>query len=117
VYKRQGFFGLYNKKINALVRMITRMPTNKFIIYSSFIATILSIIAASAGWAVREIGRHPWTIYGLVQYQQVITPNPITSEFSMLIIAIELLILISGLVALYFIPTKSLNEIEIVRGG
>jgi cytochrome d ubiquinol oxidase subunit I len=112
-----GFFGLYNKKINALVRMITRMPTNKFIIYSSFIATILSIIAASAGWAVREIGRHPWTIYGLVQYQQVITPNPITSEFSMLIIAIELLILISGLVALYFIPTKSLNEIEIVRGG
>lgn len=112
-----GFFGLYSKKIDILIKVITKTPTNKFIIYSSFVATLLSLIAASAGWAVREIGRHPWTIYGLVQYQQVITPNPITPEFSMLIIAVELLILISGLITLYFIPTRSLNEIEIVRGG
>ncbi len=112
-----AFFGLYSKKIDKLVKIITRMPTERFIIYSSFIAALLGIIAASAGWAVREIGRHPWTIYGLVQYQQVITPNPITPEFSIMIIVIELLVLIGGLIALYYIPTRSLNEIEIVRGG
>ncbi len=112
-----AFLGIYSKKIDKLVRIITRMSTEKFIVYSSFVAMFLGLIAASTGWAVREIGRHPWTIYGLIQYQQVITPNTITPEFSLMIIIIEILVLIGGLIALYYVPTKSLNEIEIVRGG
>ncbi len=111
-----AYLGLLSKKIDMLVRLVMRMPTEKFVVYSSFLATLLGIVAASAGWAVREVGRQPWTIYGLVQYQQVITPNPITPLFSFFIIVVELGIFAAGLVAFYFIPTKSLREMEVVRG-
>jgi cytochrome d ubiquinol oxidase subunit I len=84
------------------------------------VAALLGIIAGSAGWAVRELGRQPWTIYGLVRPDQVITPNPITPLFSYFIILVETMTFVSGIIALYFIPTKSLmeiaKEVEVVRG-
>ena len=115
-----AYLGLFSKKMDRLVRLVLRMPTERFVVYSSFVATVLAIIAGSAGWAVREIGRQPWTIYGLVRPEQVITPNPITPLFSYFIILVELSTLVSGMVALYFIPTRSLlgigAQIEVVRG-
>jgi cytochrome d ubiquinol oxidase subunit I len=111
-----AYLGSLSTKMDRLVRLVLRMPTEKFIVYSSFLATLLGIIAASAGWAVREVGRQPWVIYGLVQYQQVITSDPITPVFSLLIIAVELGIFLAGIVAFYFIPTKSLREMEVIRG-
>jgi cytochrome d ubiquinol oxidase subunit I len=96
------------------------MSTERFVLYSSFVAALLGIVAGSAGWAVRELGRQPWTIYGLVRPEQVITPNPITPLFSYFIILVETMTFVSGAIALYFIPTKSLMEIakqvEVVRG-
>jgi cytochrome d ubiquinol oxidase subunit I len=115
-----AFFGLYSQRIDRLVRAVTRLPTERFLIYSSFIAPILGLAAGGSGWAIREIGRHPWTVYGLLQFTQIVTPFPITFAFSALIIGIEILILLGGLVALYFIPTRALEkaeeEIVIVRG-
>jgi cytochrome d ubiquinol oxidase subunit I len=115
-----AYLGLFSKKIDRLVRLVLRVSTERFVVYSSFVAAVLGIIAGSAGWAVREIGRQPWTIYGLVRPEQVITPNPITPLFSYFIILVELSTLVSGMVALYFIPTRSLlgigAQIEVVRG-
>jgi cytochrome d ubiquinol oxidase subunit I len=115
-----AYLGLFSKRMDRVVRFVLRMSTERFVVYSSFVATILAIIAGSAGWAVREIGRQPWTIYGLVRPEQVITPNPITPLFSYFIILVELSTLVSGMIALYFIPTKSLlgveAQIEVVRG-
>jgi len=96
------------------------MSTEIFLLYSSFAAAAFAGVAGSAGWAVRELGRQPWTIYGLVRPEQVITPNPITPLFSYFIMLVEAVTFACGLVALYFIPTKSLMEIqeqiEVVRG-
>jgi cytochrome d ubiquinol oxidase subunit I len=115
-----AYLGLFSKKIDRLVRAVIRISTERFVVYSSFLAAFLGIIAGSAGWAVRELGRQPWTIYGLVRPEQVITPNPITPLFSYFIMLVEAMILVSGTIALYFIPTKSLWEIEtkveVVRG-
>jgi cytochrome d ubiquinol oxidase subunit I len=113
-----AYLGIYSQRIDRLVRVILKQST--FVVYSSFAASLLGLIAGSAGWAVREIGRQPWTIYGLVRPEQVITPNPITPIFSYFIMLVETATFVSGLVALYFIPTKSLMEIEkrveVVRG-
>jgi cytochrome d ubiquinol oxidase subunit I len=111
-----AYLGLVSSKMDKLVRLVLRMPTEKFVVYSSFLAVVFGLVAASAGWAVREVGRQPWTIYGLVQNQQVITPNPITPLFSLFIISVELGIFMMGLAALYFIPTRSLREMEVVQG-
>ena len=112
--------GLYSPGMDALVKMVIRLPTERFVLYSSFAAAFFAIVAGSAGWAVRELGRQPWTIYGLVRPEQVITPNPITPLFSYFIILVEAMTFVCGVVALYFIPTKSLMEIakqvEVIRG-
>ncbi|MEM4969651.1 MAG: cytochrome ubiquinol oxidase subunit I [Sulfolobales archaeon] len=107
-----AYFGLYIDAIDRLVRKILRTDTETLIIYSSFAAPVLALAAASAGWAVREIGRRPWTIYGLVRKDQVITPVPISFEFSLLVIAIILLIFIGGLIALYYLTIRPLRELE-----
>jgi len=115
-----AYLGLFSRRIDRLVRAVIRMPTERFVLYSSFLAALLGIVAGSAGWAVRELGRQPWTIYGLIRPEQLITPNPITPLFSYFIILVEAITLVGGIVALYFIPTKSLMEItkqvELVRG-
>jgi len=115
-----SYAGLFSRKIDRLVRAVARMPTERFLVYTSFAGAALGIVAGSAGWAVRELGRQPWTIYGLVRPEEVITPNPITPLFSYFIILIEIMTFISGIVALYFIPTKSLlgieTQVEVVRG-
>ena len=115
-----AYLGFFSGRVDRLVRAVMRMPTEQFVMYSSFVAAALAIIAGSAGWAVRELGRQPWTIYGLVRPEQVITPNPITPIFSFFIMLVEAMTFVCGIVALYFIPTKSLMEIhkqiEVVRG-
>jgi len=98
-----GYFGVYSKTIDKIIRKILRIDSERFIVYTSFIEPILGFIAASAGWAIREAGRHPWAIYGLVKYWQVITPDPITLPFSLMIMAIELSILIFGSMAIIYV--------------
>jgi len=115
-----AYLGLLSRRVDRLVRLVTRLPTERFVLYSSFAAAFFGILAGSAGWAVRELGRQPWTIYGLVRPEQLITPNPITPLFSYFIILVEAMTFTCGIVALYFIPTKSLmeiaKEVEVVRG-
>jgi len=115
-----AYFGLFSRRVDQLVRVVIRMPTERFVLYSSFVAALLGIVAGSAGWAVRELGRQPWTIYGLIRPEQLITPNPITPLFSYFITLLETMTFVSGIIALYFIPTKSLMEtakqVEVVRG-
>ena len=115
-----AYLGLFSRRVDRLVRVVIRLSTERFVLYSSFAAAVLGIVAGSAGWAVRELGRQPWTIYGLVRPGQVITPNPITPLFSYFIVLVEAMTFACGVIALYFIPTRSLMEIakqvEVVRG-
>ena len=115
-----AYFGLFVGKIDKFVRFVTKLPTERFLIYSSLIAPFIALAAGASGWAIREIGRQPWIVMGLIQTTQVITPLHITPKFSAFIMAIEVTMFIGGCIALYLIPTRSLEkgqeEIVIVRG-
>ena len=115
-----AYFGLYSKKLDRLVRLVTRLPSERFVIYTSFIAPVIGLAAGGSGWAIREIGRHPWTVYGLMEYSQVVTPATITPQFTALIILLEIVLLVGGLLALYFVPTRALEKGEeqlvVIRG-
>ena len=39
------------------------------------IATPIGFIAVIAGWAVTEVGRQPWTVYGLLRTAQSVSPS------------------------------------------
>jgi cytochrome d ubiquinol oxidase subunit I len=114
-----AFFGLYVGTIDKIIRFFTKGSTERFVILSSFAASIVALLASVTGWFVREVGRHPWTIYGIVKSDQVLTTNRITPEFGLLIITVELLVFLSGLAALYFVPTRALRKGEtvIIRAG
>ncbi len=40
------------------------------------IATPCGFIATEAGWMVTELGRQPWTIYGILKTADAVTPMP-----------------------------------------
>ncbi len=111
-----AYFGLYSKILDRIVRGITRMKTETFVIYSSFLGSILAILAGGFGWATREMGRHPWTIYGLVTYNDVVTAHPVTLAFTIGIIILELSILSAGLWGIYMIYFKNLKR-SVNAGG
>lgn len=43
------------------------VSNQKWLLRSWIIAVPLSYVAVEAGWIVREVGRQPWTLYGLVR--------------------------------------------------
>ncbi|WP_252901059.1 cytochrome ubiquinol oxidase subunit I [Vulcanisaeta sp. JCM 14467] len=67
---------------------------------------VLSAIAATAGWAAREIGRQPWTVYGLITTNEVVTSDPITPGFVAFVVIILLAIAIVGALAMYYVATR-----------
>lgn len=111
-----AYLGLYSRAIDKLVNLILRMKTETFVLYASFLGAVLSILAGGFGWATREMGRHPWTIYGLVTYNDVVTAHPVTLAFTIGIIVLELSILTAGLWGIYMIYFKNLKN-SIVNGG
>jgi cytochrome d ubiquinol oxidase subunit I len=42
--------------------------------YIALVMGVFTPLMAGLGWAVREIGRKPWTVYGLVYPNEIITP-------------------------------------------
>ncbi|WP_457548621.1 cytochrome ubiquinol oxidase subunit I [Archaeoglobus sp.] len=61
-------------------------------IYSPYLLVlpVIAQVVSFLGWAVREIGRKPWTIYGIMDVQTAHTINPPSP-------------VVAGLLALYFI--------------
>ncbi len=64
-------------------------------------AAPLGYVAVEAGWIVREVGRQPWTVYGLIRTSEAASPIPAADVLGSLSLfsAIYVLLLIS---ALYF---------------
>lgn len=59
----------------------------KILLYSGLVMFFIAPAMAGLGWAVREIGRKPWTIYGLLYPEELITPNPVGLDVSAMIIS------------------------------
>lgn len=110
-----GHFGLYSNLIRKLVKILFRMKIETFVLYGSFVGSALAILASVAGWASREMGRHPWTIYGLVTYNDIVNAHQITPLFTSAVIALEIGILLAGLWGIHMIYFKKLDPRR--RGG
>ena len=80
-----------------------------------FILAIMALLGASAaavgGWYVREVGRKPWTVYGLLYPSDVVTPVSYATSTSFLALAysVVLAVNIGGLAAMYIVVTRDLR--------
>jgi len=50
------------------------VPDGKWILRAIVAAGPLGFLAIEAGWAVTELGRQPWIIYGVMRTQEAVTP-------------------------------------------
>jgi len=53
-----------------------QLPDTPWLLRAAVAATPAGFIAVEAGWAVTEMGRQPWIIYGLMRTADAVTPMP-----------------------------------------
>ena len=61
-----GVWLMYRKKVE---------KAGKWFLKALLFSISLPFIANTAGWIMTEIGRQPWTVFGLIQTQDSISPN------------------------------------------
>src|SRR3984885_2480894 len=73
-------------------------------------AAPLGFVAVLAGWTVTEVGRQPWTVYGLLRTAQSVTPS---------LTGFDVLLSLLGYIAVYCVmfPAGLWMVARIVRGG
>jgi cytochrome d ubiquinol oxidase subunit I len=73
-------------------------------------STPLGFIAVVAGWTTTEVGRQPWTVYGVMRTAHSVTPS---------LTGMDVLLSLMGYIAAYAImfPAGLLMVRRIVRGG
>ncbi|QPF88684.1 cytochrome ubiquinol oxidase subunit I [Bradyrhizobium commune] len=78
-------------------------------------ATPIGFIAVVAGWFVTEVGRQPWTVYGLLRTAASVTPSLTSQDVTLSLLAYMaayLLIYPSGLILLFRLVRKGPLEIS-----
>lgn len=78
-------------------RKLTNVWTFPAWLLKCWVATIpLGYIATECGWIVREVGRQPWIVYGLLRTEHAVSnlPSPVVATSLILFIAIYSLLLI-----------------------
>ena len=50
--------------------------SNRLLLWSIGAAAPMGFIAIEAGWTVTEVGRQPWTVYGILRTADAVTPMP-----------------------------------------
>jgi len=78
----------------------------KILFYFGLAMFFIAPAMAGLGWAVREIGRKPWTVYGLLYPEELVTPNPIGIEVVLTIIGGLLLGLLMTFTTIYLVLKK-----------
>ncbi|MEM2653759.1 MAG: cytochrome ubiquinol oxidase subunit I [Nitrososphaerota archaeon] len=88
----------------------------RILFYGGLAMFFIAPALAGLGWAVREIGRKPWTVYGLLYPEELVTPNPIGLEIVLTIIGGLLLGLIITFTTIYLVLKKPPKFLKIGEG-
>jgi cytochrome d ubiquinol oxidase subunit I len=67
-------------------------------------------LAVLAGWTTTEVGRQPWTVYGLLRTDQSVSPS---------LTGTDVLLSLLGYAAVYLVmfPSGAYMMMRVVRGG
>jgi len=92
------------------LRWSGRLFENPWYLRLCLLLTPIGFIAVIAGWVVTEVGRQPWTVYGLLRTADSVSPSLAGHD-----VALSL----AGYVIVYLImyPSGLLLILRIIRGG
>jgi cytochrome bd ubiquinol oxidase subunit I len=57
-----------------------RIEQNRLLLWCAFLSFPLPYVAILTGWFTAEVGRQPWTIYGVLRTSEALTPFLTTRE-------------------------------------
>ena len=80
--------------IGAVLWLMGRLYTTRWYLRAMIWAAPLGFIAVLAGWFVAEVGRQPWTVYGVLRTADAVSPVPGGSVLTSII----LFVLVYGIV-------------------
>jgi len=92
-----SLYGAYR----AIRKRLDQMP--RWFLVSMIIAIFMPFIANTAGWIMTEIGRQPWTVFGLLTVEDAVSPGVTAGEiwFSLISFTSIYLILLAVLIWLF----------------
>ena len=103
-----GFFFLMLRTVWVWYRgglAVASISNRKWLLYSWIISLPASYVAMEAGWIVREVGRQPWTIYGLVRTDHSASQLPLPAVATSLLFFVAMY---SVLFILFLVFARSL---------
>ncbi len=93
--------GVLTALFSALVLWATRkgrVPTGRWWVWLAIALPLLPVAANSAGWIFTEMGRQPWTVFGLMTTANAVSPGVSVTEGLISVISLTLLYLVLAIV-------------------
>ena len=109
--------------LTRLTRRILRINSEdserRWIFILASLILLGSVMSSALGWLVREVGRKPWTVYGLVYPSEVVSVSPVVYETSFVLITafIVLAVNLAGLFAIYIVATREFKFLDLLKKG
>jgi cytochrome d ubiquinol oxidase subunit I len=108
-------------KVGVLSQLVSRLfgflGRRKTLLLFSFVEFSACAFAAGLGWFIREVGRTPWTVYGLLYPQELVSPVPINSVVLALFATIFVVTALVGIYGMYLVSTRPLKFVELLKKG
>lgn len=98
-------------------RFISPSGKSVFILTSAILVGV--ILSASLGWYVREVGRKPWTVYGLLYPEELISISPVVGQtlFQLVVVLGMLVVGLGGVYAMYVVATRGIRFLDLLMRG
>ena len=96
--------------VGCALRAVGRLFETKWYLLCCQLAIPLGFIAVLAGWTTTEVGRQPWTVYGLLRTADSVTPS-LSGEH----VLVSLVFYAAAYLIIY--PTGFLILLRLVRNG
>ena len=80
------------------------LPKHRLLLKAMVWAMPLPYLGMQAGWAVAEVGRQPWIVYGLMRTSDAVSPI-VTSQAAVSLVALVLLYTLLGAAGAYLMVT------------
>jgi cytochrome d ubiquinol oxidase subunit I len=81
--------------LGSLLTFGGRLEKNRMLLWGIFLSWPLPFVAILTGWFTAEVGRQPWTVYGVMRTAQAVTPGLSTMQAAT---SLAVFVLIHGLI-------------------
>jgi cytochrome d ubiquinol oxidase subunit I len=98
-------------------RLFGSLGRGRLVLLFSIVEVAACAMTASLGWFIREVGRLPWTVYGLLYPQELVSPVPIDPIVLAVFTIIFSITALLGVFGMYLVCTRRLRFIELLERG